>query len=77
MNLEYKLRVHEFDKGYGFATATDDTIKEKIEEQLGKASKAEIDPTNRLTKKIQKKLCKLRKESDPIPPRLNGTNQSA
>ena len=81
-----KIRVHEFDKGCGFAIVTNDTAKEKIEEQLGKATKAKIDPTSRLTNKIQKKLCKLRKEnkftnktyfelypSDPIPPRLYGT----
>ena len=81
-----KIRVHEFDKGSGFAIVTNDTVKEKIEEQLGKATKAKIDPTSRLTNKIQKKLCKLRKEnkftnktyfelypSDPIPPRLYGT----
>ena len=60
--------------------------RKKIEKQLGKATKAKIDPTSRLTNKIQKKLCKLRKEnkftnktyfelypSDPIPPRLYGT----
>ena len=81
-----QIRVHEFDKGCGFAIVTNDTAKEKIEEQLGKATKAKIDPTSRLTNKIQKKLCKLRKEnkftnktyfelypSDPIPPRLYGT----
>ena len=34
----------------------------KVEEQLDKAKKANIDPTNRLTNKIQKKLCKLRKK---------------
>ena len=80
-----KIRVHEFDKGCGFAIVTDDTAKEKIE-KLGKATKAKIDPTSRLTNKIQKKLCNLRKEnkftnktyfelypSDPIPPRLYGT----
>ena len=63
-----------------------DTAKENIEEQTGKATKAKIDPTSRITNKIQKKLCKLRKEnkftnktyfelypSDPIPPRLCGT----
>ena len=78
--------MHKFDKGCGFAIVTNDTAKEKIEEQLGKATKAKIDPTSRLTNKIQKKLCKLRKESkftnktyfelypsDPIPPRLYGT----
>ena len=58
-----KLRVHKFDKGCGFAIVTNDTVKEKIEEQLGKATKAEVDPTNRLTNKIQKKLCKLRKKN--------------
>ena len=63
-----------------------DTAKEKIGEQLGKATKAKIDPTIRLTKKIQKKLYKLRKEnklanktyfevhpSDHIPLRLCDT----
>ena len=78
--------MHEFDKGCGFAIATNDTVKENIEEQLGKATKAEIDPTSRLTSKIQKKLCKIRKENkltnktyfelypiEPIPPRLYGT----
>ena len=34
----------------------------KVEEQLDKAKKANIDPTNRLTNKIQKKHCKLRKK---------------
>ena len=51
-----KLRVHEF------AIVTNDTATEKIEEQLGKATKAKTDPTSRLTNKIQKKLCKLRKQ---------------
>ena len=81
-----KIRVHEFDKGSGFAIVTNDTVKEKIEEQLGKATKAKIDPTSRHTNKIQKKLCKLSKEnkftnkiyfelypSDSIRPRLYGT----
>ena len=61
-------------------------LKKKIEEQLGKATKAKIDPTNRLMNKIQKNIYKIRKEtifgnktyfelhpSDPIPPRLYGT----
>ena len=78
--------MHEFDKGCGFAIVTNDTAKEKIEEQLGKATKAKIDPTSRLTNTIQKKLCNIRKEnklrnktyfelypSDLIPPRLYGT----
>ena len=56
----------------------------KINEQLGEATKGKIDPTNRFTSKIQRKLCKVRKEKkianktyfklfDPIPPRLCGT----
>ena len=65
---------------------SNDTAKEKIEKQLGKATKAKTDPTSRLTNKIKKKLSKLRKEnkftnktyfelypSDPIPSRLYGT----
>ena len=81
-----RIRVHEFNKSCGFAIVTNDTAKEKIEEQLDKTTKVKIDPTSRLTNKIHKKLCKLRKEneftnktyfelypSDPIPPRLYGT----
>ena len=78
--------MHKFDKGCGFAIVTNDKAKEKIEEQLENTTKAKIDPASRLTNKIQKKLCKLRKDnkftnktyfelypSDPIPPRLYGT----
>ena len=39
-----KIRVHEFDKGCGFAIVTNDTAKEKIEEELGKATKGKVDP---------------------------------
>ena len=45
--------MHEFDKGCGFAIMTDDSAKEKIEEQLGKTTKAKADPTSRLTNTIQ------------------------
>ena len=55
--------MHKFDKTCGFAIVTVDTAKEKIEEQLGNATKGKIDPTSRLTNKIQKKLCKFRKEN--------------
>ena len=34
-----KIRVHEFDKACGFAILTNDTAKEKIEEQLAKQQK--------------------------------------
>ena len=57
-----------------------------LEEQLGKAKVIDEDPTQKYTSKIQKHLCKLRKEkkftdkeyfeiypSDPIPPRLFGS----
>ena len=43
------FRVCKFDKGCGFAIGTGDAAKEKIEEQLGKATKAEIDSPNGLT----------------------------
>ena len=39
MQKSDKIRVHEFDKGCGFAIVTNDTAKEKIEEQLGKTTK--------------------------------------
>ena len=78
--------MHKFGKGCGFAIVTNDTAKEKIEEQLSKATKGKINPTSILTNKIQKNLCNLRKEnkftseayfelylSDSIPPCLYGT----
>ena len=59
---------------------------QKIEEQLGKAKIAENDPTLKFSNKIQKILCRLRKEKkftdreyfqiylpDPIPTRFYGT----
>ena len=49
------------DKGCGFAISTDDMPK-KIDEQLGEATEGKTDPTNRLTSKIQRKLCKFREE---------------
>ena len=39
-----KTRAHEFDKCCGFTIMTNKTAKEKIEEQLGKAAKAKINP---------------------------------
>ena len=59
-----QIRVHEFDKGCGFAIVTNDTAKGKIEEQLAKVAKAKIDPTSRLTNKIQKKLANLEKKTN-------------
>ena len=57
-----KIRVPGFDKGCGFAIVTNDMAKEKVENELGKETKTKIDPSNRLKNKIQKKLCKFRKE---------------
>ena len=53
--------MYKFDKGCRFAIGTGDTAKEKIEEQLGKATKAKIDPANRLTQDSEKG-CKCRKK---------------
>ena len=73
-----------------FAVVTNDTAKERIGEQQGKATKAKIDPTTRIANNIEKKPCKLRKEkqftnktyfelypSDPIPQRSLWHIQSA
>ena len=78
--------IYPFDKGSGFVVLPEKNAMQKIEEQLGKAKIAENDPTLKFTNKIQKILCRLRKEkkftdkeyfqiypSDPIPPRLYGT----
>ena len=55
--------MEELDMGCGFAIVTNNTAKGKIEEYLGKITKAKIDPTKRLTNKIQKNFSKLRKEN--------------
>ena len=59
-----KIIAHEFDKGCGFAIVTNDTAKEKIEEQLDKTTKAKIDPRSRLTNKIQKNFASLEKKTN-------------
>ena len=77
--------IDPFDKGSGFVVISEKNAMQKIEEQLGKAKIEENDPTLKFTNKIQKILCRLRKEkkfadreyfqvylSDPIPPRLYG-----
>ena len=75
--------IYPFDKGSGFVVLPEKNAMQIIEEQLGKAKIAENDPTLKFINKIQKILCRLRKEkkftykeyfqiypSDPIPPRL-------
>ena len=59
-----KIRVPEFDKGCGFAIVTNDTAKEKVEDELGKETKAKIDLSNRLTNKIQKIFANLEKKTN-------------
>ena len=84
--INNNTKVYPFDKGSGFVVLSEGDAIKKIEEQLGKAEVIDEDPTQKHTSKIQKYLCKLRKEkkftdmeyfeiypSDPIPPRLYGT----
>ena len=78
--------IYPFDKSSGFVVLPENNALQKIEEQLGKVKIAENDPTLKFTNKIQKILCRLRKEkkftdkeyfqtypSDLITPRLYGT----
>ena len=45
--------VHEFDKGCGFTIVTNGTAEEKMEEQLGKATKdCKLRKENKFTNKI-------------------------
>ena len=84
--INNNTKIYPFDKGSGFVVLSQGDAIKKIEEQLGKAEVIDEDPTQKYTSKIQKHLCKLRKEkkftdkeyfeiypSDPIPPRLYGT----
>ena len=84
--INNNTKVYPFDKGSAFVVLpVRDAIK-KIEEQIGKAKVIDKDPTQKYTSKIQKHLCKLRKEKkftdkeyfeiyllDPIPPHLYRT----
>ena len=87
LNLIYiTTKDHPFDKGSGFVILSEGDAIKKIEEHLGKAKVIDEDPTEKYGSKIQKHLCKLRKEkkftdkeyfeiypSDPISLRLYGT----
>ena len=83
--INNKSKVYPLDKGSVFVVLSEEDAINKIEEQLGKAKAIDEDPTHKCTSKIQKQLCKLRKEkkftdkeyfeiysSDPIPPQLYG-----
>ena len=78
--------IYPFDKGSGFVVLSEKNTVQKVEEQLGKVKISENDPTWKFTNKIQKILCRLRKEKTftdreyfqiylphPIPPRFYGT----
>ena len=80
------ITVYPFDKGSGFVILSEKIAMRKLEEQLGKVKIAVNDSTLKLTNKIQKILCRLRKDikftnkqyfqicpSDLILPRLHGT----
>ena len=56
------IAVYPFDKGQGFAILSKDEALKKLEEQLSKARVVDHDPTETLTRKFQKTLCKLRKD---------------
>ena len=84
--INNNTKVYPLDKGSGFVVLSEGDAIKKIEEQLRKVKVIDKDPTQKYTSKIQKHLCKLRKEekftdkeyfeiyhSDPIPPRLYGT----
>ena len=84
--INNNAKVYPSDNSSGFVVFSEGDAVKKIEEQLGKAKVIDEDPTQKYTSKIQKHLCKLRKEkkftdkeyfeiypSDPIPPRLYGT----
>ena len=84
--INNNTKVYPFDKGSGFVVLSERDAINKTEEQLGKAKAIDEDPTQKYTSKIQKHLCKFRKEkkftdkeyfeiypSDPIPPRLYAT----
>ena len=84
--INNNTKVYPFDKGSGFVVLSEGDAINKIEEQLGKAKVIDEDLTQKYTGKIQKHLCKLRKDkkftdkeyfeiypSDPIPLQLCGS----
>ena len=84
--INNNTKVFPFCKGSGFVILSEEDAIKKIKEKLEKAKVIDEDPRQKYTCKIQKHLCKLRKEkkftdkeyseiypSDPIPPNLYGT----
>ena len=83
--INNNTKIYPFDKGSGFVILPERDANKKIKEQLGKAKVIDEGPSQKYISKVQKRLCKLRKEkkftakeyfeiylSDPIPPRLYG-----
>jgi len=79
------IKVIPFDKGTGFAVLNSEDMFSKINEQLGEAKEINRDPTQKLVKKFQVEISRLKKEekidkrtfysmypSDAVPPRLYG-----
>ena len=60
--INNNTKVYPFDKGSRFVVLSEGDKIKKIEEQLEKAKVIDEDPTQKYTSKIQKHLCKLRKE---------------
>ena len=60
--INNNIKVYPFNKGSGVVVLSEGDVIKKIEEQLGKAEVIDEDPTQKYTNKIQKHLCKLRKE---------------
>ena len=60
--INNNAKVYPSDNSSGFVVFSEGDAVKKIEEQLGKAKVIDEDPTQKYTSKIQKHLCKLRKE---------------
>ena len=80
------ISIYPFDKGSGLVRISNEDVLEKIHEQMGTTSIVEEDPTQEITRKVQKTMRELKREgkftekeykviypSDAIPPRLYGT----
>ena len=61
-NRKY-TKIFQFDKSLGSVVLSEKNAIQKTEEQLGKAKITENDLTLRFANKIQKILCRLRKEN--------------
>ena len=80
------ISVYPYDKGSGLVIIDEEKGIEKVNDQIGNTTILNTDPTTRITRKIQSKLCELKKKggftkqeyeklypSDPVAPRMYGT----